>query len=213
MSPGGGVVRLVCLSDLHSKQDQVVVPDGDVLIVTGDLTLRGERHEIAAFDDWLGRQRHPHRIVIAGNHDFGFERAPDARTWITAATYLQDELATVGGLRIWGSPWQPWFHDWAFNLPRGEALRAKWDLIPDGVDVLLTHGPPHGILDRCFDGREVGCEALREAVFRVRPRVHVFGHIHEAYGEEVIEGIRFVNASTCTLAYQPTNPPIVVDLA
>ena len=188
------------------------VPDGDVLLVAGDLTNRGKREEIEAFDAWLHSQPHPHRVVIAGNHDFGFEQQPDARHWITGATYLQDESLRIEGVHLWGSPWQPWFHDWAFNLPRGEALREKWDQIPLDVDVLITHGPPYQILDRCFDGREVGCEELRAAVFRVRPKVHLFGHIHEAYGQVEIDGIRFINASTCTLQYQPIQPPVVVDL-
>jgi len=205
-------MRIVCMSDVHSHQDAVVVPEGDLLIVAGDLTKRGKPAEIKAFDRWLVAQPHRYKVIIAGNHDFAFERDPLARDWITGAIYLQDELCELGGLRIWGSPWQPWFYNWAFNLHRGEPLRRVWNQIPTDLDVLITHGPPYQVLDRCADGREVGCEDLRDTVFRVRPRLHVFGHIHEAYGETEIAGIRFVNASTCTLAYQPTQPPIVVDL-
>ena len=113
---------------------------------------------------------------------------------------------------MWGSPWQPWFYDWAFNLQRGPEIRAKWDRIPAGVDVLVTHGPPAGILDRVVDGRSVGCADLLDAVRRVRPLLHVFGHIHEAYGEVERDGTRFVNASTCTVRYAPVNAPVVVDL-
>jgi Icc-related predicted phosphoesterase len=206
-------VRLVCLSDLHSKHDRVAVPDGDLLLVAGDLTKRGTREQIEAVDRWLGTLPHRHKVVIAGNHDFAFEEDPGARAWLTHATYLQDELAVVGGVRIWGSPWQPRFFDWAFNLDRGEPLRAVWAKIPDRVDVLLTHGPPNGILDRTIRGDLVGDHDLRDAVFRVRPKLHVFGHIHEGYGQEVVDGVRFVNASTCTVSYVPSNPPIVVDLA
>jgi predicted phosphohydrolase len=205
-------VRIVCISDVHSKHDGLVVPDGDVLIVAGDLTKRGTRDQIAAFDRWVGTLPHPHKIVIAGNHDFAFEQDPEARTWITRATYLQDERVVIGGLRIWGSPWQPRFFDWAFNLDRGEPLRKVWARIPADTDVLVTHGPPRGILDRCADGRQVGCDDLLDAVRRVKPRLHVFGHIHEDWGQKVIDGTRFVNASTCTLSYVPSNPPIVVDL-
>jgi Icc-related predicted phosphoesterase len=205
-------MRIVCLSDTHSKHDRMTVPDGDLLIHAGDLTKRGTREQIADVDRWLAALPHRHKVVIAGNHDFGFEEDPDARRWITGATYLQDEECTVGGLRIWGSPWQPRFFDWAFNLDRGEPLRAVWAKIPDGIDILVTHGPPAGILDRCADGRRVGCEDLLAAVQRVRPRLHVFGHIHEAYGEIEVGGTRFVNACACTLSYVPTQPPIVVDL-
>lgn len=205
-------MRIVCLSDVHSKQDRLQVPDGDLLLVAGDLTKRGTEDEIRRFDDWLARLPHPHKVVIAGNHDFLFEHRPsEARRLITAAVYLEDELVEVGGLRVWGSPWQPRFFDWAFNLDRGEPLREKWAAIPPGIDVLLTHGPPYGILDRVAGGDHVGCQDLLEAVERVRPRWHVFGHIHEAYG--VVRGgaTTFVNASTCTLSYAPSNPPVVVE--
>ena len=205
-------MRVVCLSDIHSRHREIDVPYGDLLIVAGDLTKRGTRAEIEAVDGWLGTLPHPHRIVIAGNHDFAFEQDPEARRWIRHATYLEDEEITVGGLRIWGSPWTPRFFDWAFNLDRGEPIRRYWDRIPTGIDVLVTHGPPHGILDRTFRGEDVGCADLRTTVERIRPRLHVFGHIHEAHGELERGGIRYVNASTCTLQYTPSHPPVVVDL-
>lgn len=205
-------MRVVCLSDIHSHQRGIVVPDGDLLVVAGDLTKRGGRDEIDAFDRWLCTLPHPHRVVIAGNHDFAFEQDPEARHWITGATYLQDEECTVGGVRIWGSPWTPRFFDWAFNLDRGAPLRRFWDLVPTGIDILVTHGPPRGILDRTFRGEDVGCDDLRDAVLRIRPRLHVFGHIHESHGELRQDGIHYVNASTCTIRYAPTQPPIVIDL-
>lgn len=89
---------------------------------------------------------------------------------------------TIEGINIYGSPWQPWYHDWAFNLERGEEIKKKWDLIPQGVDVLITHGPPHKILDKTIEGVDAGCEMLVEAIKRVKPKIHVFGHIHEARG-------------------------------
>ena len=115
---------------------------------------------------------------------------------------------TVEGLRIWGSPWQPWFYDWAFNLKRGEALAEKWELIPEGVDILVTHGPPAGYGDKCYDGRRVGCEDLLRHLSRVQPRLHLFGHIHEDRGEWRLGATRVINCATaeCEL------PPIVVDL-
>ena len=126
--------------------------------------------------------------------------------------YLSDSGRTIDGVRVWGSPWQPWFYDWAFNLPRGAALAAKWALIPDGTDVLVTHGPPLGVLDTTLRGEPVGCAALRGRVAQLRPRLHLFGHIHEAYGVVDHDGTLFVNASNCTLAYEPDNAAIVVDL-
>ena len=205
-------MRLVCISDTHGW-DSVSIPDGDVLVHAGDLTSAGALDEIERTHAWLASMPHAHKVVIAGNHDFAFERRPEeARALMTGVTYLEDEAHEIDGVRFYGSPWQPRFHDWAFNLDRGAPLEAVWAKIPDDTDVLVTHGPPYGILDTIHSGQPVGCEALRDALARVKPRVHVFGHIHEAYGQVEQDGIRFVNASTCTLAYAPVQPPIVVDL-
>jgi predicted phosphodiesterase len=218
-------VRIVCLSDTHNRHGAIRVPEGDVLVHAGDFTLRGSREEVGAFDAWLETLPHPHKLVVAGNHDWLFERNPgEARGLLAHARYLQDSGATLDGLRFWGSPWQPWFLDWAFNLQRGAPLREKWDLIPTGVDVLVTHGPPHGICDAVEkrparvvsgllgQGSHAGCEELLQAVRRVRPRLHVFGHIHEGYGRETRDGVEFVNASCCDVRYRPVNPPVVVDV-
>lgn len=206
-------MRIVCLSDTHDLHGDLAVPDGDLLLHAGDATMSGTPQQIEAFDDWLARQPHRHKVVIAGNHDWGFQRTPArARALLRHATYLEDSLAEVDGLRIWGSPWQPWFYDWAFNLERGPQIAAKWALIPDGIDVLVTHGPPLGILDRTSRGEAVGCADLLAAIDRVRPRLHVFGHIHEAYGRLERDGCLFVNASNCSERYRPVQPPIVVDL-
>ncbi len=206
-------MRIVCLSDTHDLHGDLAVPDGDLLLHAGDATMSGTPQQIEAFDDWLARQPHRHKVVIAGNHDWGFQRTPArARSLLRHATYLEDSLAEVDGLRIWGSPWQPWFYDWAFNLERGPQIAAKWALIPDGIDVLVTHGPPLGILDRTSRGEAVGCADLLAAIDRVRPRLHVFGHIHEAYGRLERDGCLFVNASNCSERYRPVQPPIVVDL-
>lgn len=205
-------MRIVCISDTHARHRQLSIPEGDLLIHAGDLTRRGSREDVRDFDDWLGSLAHPHKVVIAGNHDFCFEKDPAARQWITHATYLQDEAIEIGGLRLYGSPWQPRFFDWAFNLDRGEPLREVWSRIPAETDVLITHGPPFGVLDRTSRGLRVGCEELFAAVQRIRPRLHVFGHIHEGAGRVDRDGTTFVNASSCDLRYAPSQAPIVVDL-
>lgn len=209
------MTRIVCISDTHNRQGKFEVPEGDLLIHAGDLTGRGTETEVRAAAGWLTSLPHRDKIVIAGNHDFLFERENAlARSLMTNAIYLEDSEATVQGLRIWGSPWQPWFYDWAFNLRRGPALREKWARIPEGLDVLVTHGPPMGTLDKTFDGREVGCEELRDrlAAMAEPPRLHVFGHIHEAYGVVEVAHTTFVNASVCDLAYRPVNGAVVIDL-
>jgi Icc-related predicted phosphoesterase len=195
---------------LHSA---ITVPDGDVLVHTGDATKLGKEAQIVEVNRWLGTLPHKHKILISGNHDFGFERDPAMRDRMTNAIYLQDSGVTIDGIEFYGSPWQPRFYNWAFNLDRGTPLKAIWDKVPETTQVLLTHGPPFGILDMTERGEPVGCEELRKLVFRLpRLKLHVFGHIHEAYGETFQGGTYFVNASICDLRYRPVNPPIVVDI-
>ncbi len=127
--------------------------------------------------------------------------------------YLEDSVTTVMGVSIYGSPWQPEFFDWAFNATRGASLRAIWQKIPAGVDVLMTHGPPLGHGDMCSHGERAGClDLLRVIQQRVKPKYHIFGHIHEGYGVTSDGHTTYINASTCNLAYKPVQPPIVFDV-
>ena len=205
-------MRIVCISDTHNLHSSIVIPDGDILLHSGDSTRRGTESEIRGVNSWLGALPHKHKVIISGNHDFGFQTNPFAKTWITNATYLYDSEITVEGVRIYGSPWQPWFYDWAFNLERGTEISKVWQKIPNGIDILMTHGPPMGIMDQVAYGGNVGCEELAKELVRIKPKVHVFGHIHEGYGELKQNGIHYVNASSCNVKYQPINPPIVIDL-
>ena len=206
-------VRIVCVSDTHGLHRRMTIPNGDLLLHAGDLTNRGEPEQVEDFNEWLGFLPHPHKIVIAGNHDLSFEDEPKRVVpLLTNAMYLQDSHVVVAGLTVYGSPWQPWFFKWAFNLQRGAEIKAKWDLIPTDTDVLLTHGPPHGVGDRTTNGDAAGCVDLLQAVHRVKPKLHVFGHIHEGYGMRRTSETIFVNASSCTATYEPTHDPVVVDL-
>lgn len=219
------------------------IPDGDVLLHCGDFTNVGRLEEVQAFAKWFGALPHKRKILIAGNHDLSMEPATYAATSrrfggvgrgakaldaaavcrqaraaieaIPNCSYLEDSGTEVDGIRIWGSPWQPEFCEWAFNLPRGEACRAKWRRIPAGTDVVLTHGPPLGHGDQCLpSGARAGCaDLLDELQQRVRPKYHVFGHIHEGWGVTTDGVTRYVNASTCNLRYKPVNTPIVFDVA
>ena len=209
-------MRIVCISDTHGMHDSVVVPEGDVLIHAGDLTSRGTARQIRACGEWLAALPHRHKVVIAGNHDFLFEsELARARELIESPglTYLHDSGVEIEGVHFWGSPWQPWFHDWAFNLERGEALVEVWAKIPSATDVLITHGPPFGVLDRVArGGHSVGCEALAERLQGLEVKLHVFGHIHEDYGVQLgADGRVAINASIATLSYTPTQAPVVVD--
>ena len=151
--------------------------------------------------------------MIAGNHDWCFQQQPkNAVSFLTGCQYLFDQAVTLDGLTVYGSPWQPWFHDWAFNLQRGAEIAAKWTLIPPGIDLLVTYGPPRGHGDRTWLGEEQGCADLLAAVTRVRPRLHVFGHIHEGAGITRDSATVFINASCCDPFNAPVNLPVVFDL-
>lgn len=209
-------MKVVCISDTHLMhlRQEIQVPDGDVLIHAGDATFKGDAHEIRAFRDWFGALPHEHKVFVAGNHDWGFQMQRSAAVGLLPAGchYLEDSGVTIDGIKFWGSPWQPWFLSWAFNLPRGAALKKHWDMIPEGTDVLITHSPPYGVGDWVERGENVGCEEMLKAVERIKPRLHVFGHIHGGYGEYEIGKTRFVNASICDESYQPVNKPIVVEM-
>lgn len=208
-------MKIVTISDTHTMHDKLTIPDGDVLIHAGDITSNGKLSHLNDFCEWLDEQPHKHKIVIAGNHDWCFERSETKHFAVEmvnkVATYLEDSSTIIDGVKFYGSPWQPEFCNWAFNLPRGRALVEKWAMIPDDINVLITHSPPVNILDYCSGGN-VGCCDLASRLVALRDgelKHHVFGHIHEGYGEKEVGGIHFVNASNCTGDYVPINPPIV----
>lgn len=210
-------MKLVCLSDTHSLHRRLVdIPEGDVLIHAGDSLGQGTLDNLENLNDWLGELPHRHKIVIAGNHDWAFQEIPElARATLTNALYLEDSGVEIEGVRFWGSPWTPAFLDWAFMLERGQPLHEKWKQIPDNTDVLITHGPPKGIgdeVDMGFGVENVGCLDLLARVEKLSLKAHIFGHIHEGYGVEKKGVTQMVNASTCTVRYEPTNPPVVLEL-
>lgn len=207
-------MRLICISDTHNQHARLRIPDGDVLIHAGDMCRHGDMQEVAAFGAWFGSLPHKHKIVIAGNHDFAFQRQDAlARKFLPdGVCYLRDSGTEIEGVKFYGSPWQPWFCNWAFNLPRGPELAEKWSRIPNDTDVLITHGPPADILDAMETGEHLGCKDLYERVKALNLKLHVFGHIHEAYGQEQIADTLFVNACVCDENYRLINAPVVVDL-
>ncbi|EGD73264.1 metallophosphoesterase domain-containing protein 1 [Salpingoeca rosetta] len=223
------VLRCVCISDTHCRAAEIeAMPKGDVLIHAGDFTSLGRTKQVDVFSEFLKGLDFQHKIVIAGNHDLCFDDDYEAlskrfgvptaeleagREALNHCTYLLDSSVEIQGVKFYGSPWQPWFFDWAFNLERGDPCTAKWQEIPDDTDVLITHGPPVGHGDLCTSGQRAGCvDLLREIQTRVKPKLHVFGHIHEGYGTTTDGQTVFVNASTCTFNYRPTNPPLVFDV-
>jgi Icc-related predicted phosphoesterase len=199
-----------CISDLHCSYPEL--EGGDLLIVSGDFTFTGTVQEISKFNYWLEYQKYKYKIVIAGNHDLMFEDDPGlARSLLTSAThYLNDDECEIEGLKFWGSPITPWFNDWAFNRYSWNIGR-HWDWIPSKIDILITHGPPFGILDT-MDGKHLGCPLLLEKVKKVKPKYHIFGHIHEGYGTYEEDGIKFINAALMNGQYKFVNKPIRIEL-
>lgn len=148
-------MRLVVISDTHGLHNIIEgLPDGDVLVHAGDFMNAGyDPEEIRSFNRWLGEQSFEHRVVCAGNHDRYFEISPQrARSILTNAIYLENTDVKIAKVSFWGSPYTPEFLNWAFMYPRGSAAKRYWDLIPYDLDVLITHGPPFGILDQISPG-------------------------------------------------------------
>jgi len=207
-------MRVCCLSDLHGHFPEV--PPCDLLILAGDYAPAYKHHPVFFYRDqmapWVADAARNCQVVgIAGNHDLLFEKRPDLvpqMEW----TYLQDSGTIVNGLRIWGTPWQPRFFDWAFNLDEPE-LCERWALIPDDTDILITHGPPRGYGDwSTFNNERCGSAGLLARIESVRPGVAVAGHIHDGYGRYQIGKTLFVSASYVDEDYRPRHRPQVVEV-
>lgn len=222
-------MKIATISDTHWKFNEIEVPECDILLHAGDVSGRGRDDEITDFLDWYASQPATYKVLIAGNHDFGFEKKPE---WCEeqckkrGIIYLNDSGTTIKDfdtgeeIKIWGSPVQPAFCDWAFNRARTEEssenpydnmnfghdfIGPHWDLIPGDTDILITHGPAYQRLDKCSHGEEVGCELLLEKIEKLGIKMHVFGHIHEARGVFIDKqkDITYVNASSLNLRYNP----------
>lgn len=216
-------MRLVCISDTHTRHDELILPDGDVLIHAGDWTYRGNRGEIKSFLEWFDAQPHKHKIFIAGNHELSLDAMHEKydvtlKQMVVSAgqhgvRYLENESTVIDGVKFYGSPMSPEYKGWAFPYSANH-----WDCIPDDTNVLITHGPAYGIRDRVYPQPEhLGCKALKKRVVDLAYqstalKAHIFGHIHDAAGAQTTLGMRFVNAASCGEDYRIHNQPIVVDL-
>lgn len=193
-------MKLAVMSDTHLSHQWLTVPDADVVIHCGDSLGHGNLSELMGFADWYAALPHKHKILIAGNHDWVFQEAPEIARQVCEQRgihYLCDQAITIDGWKFYGSPWTPQFCNWAYMLPRGQALAQKWAHIHDDTDVLITHGPPYGHGDKAPPNRVVGCRELLERVCQVAPKLHLFGHIHEGFGFTRSDDVNtlFVNAA------------------
>lgn len=203
-------MRVVAISDTHGYRPEI--PDGDLLIHSGDLCNKGMIAECVGELEWLNSQPHKRVILVPGNHDFAFQ----THLWALGSSLgkvecLIDSGTKVDGLVVWGYPWVPILKKWAFYGDRNK-LRTHLKMIPGNVDLLVTHGPPWGTLDTVRGGVRAGCEDLTSELERIRPVCHIFGHIHEGYGERYANGTQYINAATCDRRYDPVNAPVVFDI-
>ena len=215
-------MKITFISDTHTMHSQVTedLPGGDLLIHAGDCMNGGYREsELIGFLDWMEHdvKGYKHKLFIAGNHDWIFENRPTQARKLVAkfapsVEYLEDEMSCKEDVRIYGSPWQPAFCDWAFNLPRnGEELIEKWNDIPDKIDILVTHGPRYGYLDWAGSGGNVGCEALDSVILTNPPKIHVCGHVHSGYGYKWDGNTHHINASVLNNSYLYVNKPLNIE--
>ena len=220
-------MRITLISDTHTKHWELdgQLPGGDLLIHAGDIMNSGRNvNDISDFCKWFnGLEQYDHKVFIAGNHDRMFEDYPEKAMEIVNSykwiDYLQDDWIQVGNdtsmVKLYGSPWQPEFYSWAFNLPKGgPGLMSKWEAIPMDTDILITHGPPQDHLDVSgppYNEPHLGCALLREKVDSQPPKIHLFGHIHGSYGYKFDNGTHFFNASILNERYDYVNKPVTFD--
>ena len=220
----GDGMKVVCISDTHMEHHKIKLPYGDILIHAGDALSWGTEKEFVSFASWFRELPHVYKIYVAGNHDkfVEFYRNEAQEMLGPDVHYLQDSLVNIEDYEIYGSPWQPVFNNWAFNLTENE-LRPAFDLIPPNLDILITHSPPrfdnNVSFDRVPKGEHIGSTSLTGRLYELgieAPLFHVFGHVHDGYGVGRYavphSSIVAVNAATCNEQYEPLNPPVVLNI-
>ena len=228
-------MKILTISDTHGKHNQLgdlkEYSDCEMIIHAGDVTPMGKEYQVNDFLKWFSKLHFKYKIFIAGNHDFYFDFNTDQMIAHqfpilqvnpevlseNHVVYLKNSLIEIEGIRIWGSPITPTFLRWAFMKNRGYDIKRVWVTIPPKTDIIVTHGPPMGILDECPAFRaegtvHVGCEELAAAIKRVKPKYHVLGHIHEGADQVTIDEITYVNASVLDGDYKLVNKPIVIEI-
>jgi len=204
-------MEITFISDTHNLHDKLDLAGGEVLVHCGDVTTWGRKKEFDKFIDWFTRQEYKTKIFVAGNHDFCLEE----EGWVVPSNifYLKSSEVIVDGLKFYGHPYTPIYGNMAFNMSE-DGLEKENNKVPIDTDVLITHGPPYGILDRTHNGNNVGSASLRRLFLNFNPYINAFGHIHEAYGFRMLDGSRtvFTNCSVHELLWKgdlQTSPVIV----
>lgn len=212
---------IAALSDFHNYFFDL--PKADVLIIAGDATMMGTPGELQQLSDWLSTQieKYSYVIVIHGNHDKGFdsEYSALAKEFLTkiGVLYLNHEFIKVAGLKIFGSPFIPQIGKskfWASEVPRGDQIAKKWKDIPENLDILITHGPPYGVLDKGICRENYGCYDLKHRIetMKLPPKIHIFGHVHSGAGNIKIGKTEYFNVSIMDEQYEPAYPVTMIEI-
>jgi predicted phosphodiesterase len=206
-------MKFVVISDTHGKHRELKLPKGDVIIHSGDFCHYGSNDNLYDFLLWYKELEFETKILIGGNHDFfaAEESEQFVKMLPKGIIYLNDSGFMLKGIKIWGSPVQPDLVGWAFGKNRGQEMKTHWDLIPKDIRILITHTPPHGILDKSRSGRSIGCEELSKKLNELNLKFHIFGHVHASYGTKVIGETKFINASNINSSKGLVNKPIIFD--
>jgi len=211
-------MKIVVISDIHTRWNEITIPDCDILISCGDYSWKGETDSVIGFHTWLSKQPAKHIISVQGNHEVLIENSFHLCSQMVAdidqkIVFIDEGLVEIEGLKIWCSAITPFFHNWAWNRYPGEEIKRHWDKIPKDIDILVTHGPPRGILDKTTAGLEVGSEDLSDTIQTLTNlKYHCFGHIHEGYGTMTVDEITYVNASICNEKYKAVNKPVELEI-
>jgi len=231
-------MKIVAISDTHTKHAKVTIPECDVLIHAGDSTWTGKFGEVVDFVSWL--REHPAKriIVIAGTHELTLDRYhrkfdPSIRDLVARdpfdrITYLENQSVTIDGVKFYGTPYTPWFHDWAFNgvetgtqpfssmaIPK---LRDIYNYADEDTDVLVCHGPAFGCADvkpgeNGNDDERLGStDLLRRTQQLKKLKLLICGHIHEARGFVELQGKLYANVATLDRDYETARPPVVFEV-
>jgi Icc-related predicted phosphoesterase len=208
-------MKICCLSDTHNNFPDLSLYSGDIIIHCGDISIRGLELEIEIFLKEFAKTKFKHKIMIPGNHDFMFEN-----DWKNAKKLcdkheiicLNDSGININGINIWGSPITPTYQNWAFNRNSNDIVN-HWKLIPNDTNILITHGPPKGVgslseIEKVYFRKntlgeerkaktkeDVGCDQLKKVVDKIKPKFHLFGHIHSGYGIYKNQHTTFINCS------------------
>jgi len=222
-------MRIAVAADIHGCWESVKYPKADVLVIAGDLcentNAEGQVDELFEFNKFakqLKKDKYKEIILVAGNHDFCFELLPcKSKSVIPEIIYLQDSSVEIDNFKFYGSPWQPWFWDWAFNFPdpqknffkaRAHARRV-WDAVPKDINILITHGPPYRILDEAKTAEQVGCPYLLDRINELEQlKLHIFGHVHYSKGIRYLNKKLFVHATICPGYTKQTRPIRVINI-